>query len=92
MSPSSSPWVFDSTNHSTQTTSDKRSFLVHIPANYNPDIAHAVVLSFHGFESDSIEQEKISGFSEPGLTINGKVKSSLLLPVCTSDYKLGEHI
>lgn len=64
-----SPWKFDSTQHSNQSIKD-RSFYVHIPAAYNPNVAHAVVLSFHGFKGDDVSQEEISGFSQQGLKIN----------------------
>jgi hypothetical protein len=67
-----SPWQFDSTHHSNQTLGD-RSFYVHIPANYNPDTPHAVVLSYHGYKSDDLQQEKCSGFSQAGLKINNVV-------------------
>ncbi|KAJ6534018.1 alpha/beta-hydrolase [Mycena vulgaris] len=68
---SSTSWTFDSTNHSNQTIGD-RSFLVHIPANYNPQTEHAVVLSFHGYGASDAKQEKITGFSKAGNLIDGK--------------------
>lgn len=67
-------WDFDSTGHSNQTLGD-RSFLVHIPADYKSTTKHAMVLSFHGFKGDDLQQEKISQFSEPGLTVNGAVRT-----------------
>jgi poly(3-hydroxybutyrate) depolymerase len=66
-----SPWKFDSTHHSNRTIGD-RSFYVHIPPSYNPNVPHAIVLSFHGFKEDDVKQEKISGFSAPGLKINDR--------------------
>ncbi|KAF7343378.1 hypothetical protein MVEN_01770100 [Mycena venus] len=35
-------------------------------------VPHALVVSFHGFKANDKKQEKISGFSEKGLTLNGK--------------------
>jgi hypothetical protein len=69
-----SPWAFDSTHHSNQTIGD-RAFYVHIPASYNPNVPHAVVLSFHGFKGNDLQQEEISGFSQSGLKINGQVRA-----------------
>ncbi|KAJ7639780.1 alpha/beta-hydrolase [Mycena polygramma] len=65
-----SNWQFDDTNHANVTMGD-RSFLVHLPANYNPTIPHALVVSFHGFKGNDKKQEKITGLSEKGLTLNG---------------------
>jgi hypothetical protein len=73
---SPSPWKFDSTHHSNRTIGD-RSFYVHIPASYDQNVPHAVVLSFHGFKGDDVQQEKISGFSAHGLKINGQVRFML---------------
>ncbi|KZP08298.1 carbohydrate esterase family 1 protein [Athelia psychrophila] len=66
-----SPWAFDSTGHATITLSD-RSFLVHIPANYQANTTHAVVFSFHGYGKNSQNQELITGLSEKGLLLNKK--------------------
>jgi hypothetical protein len=83
-----SSWDFDDTNHANITMGD-RSFLVHIPANYNPTTPHALVLSFHGFKGNAKKQELITGLSEKGLTLNGKVgcrsgglKYKLLITTC----------
>jgi hypothetical protein len=83
-----SSWDFDDTNHANITMGD-RSFLVHIPANYNPTTPHALVLSFHGFKANAKKQELITGLSEKGLTLNGKVgcrsrglKYKLLITTC----------
>jgi poly(3-hydroxybutyrate) depolymerase len=70
-----SPWTFDSTQHSNQTIGD-RAFLVHIPDSYDSSVPHAVVLSYHGFKGNDTQQEEISAFSESGLEINGKVRTS----------------
>lgn len=66
-----SSWDFDDTNHANITMGD-RSFLIHIPTNYNPTTPHALVLSFHGFKANAKKQELITGLSEKGLTLNGK--------------------
>ena len=65
-------WDFDEDNHANITIGD-RSFLVHIPAAYDATSPHAVVLSFHGFKRNDLKQEKVSGLSEKGLKLNGKV-------------------
>jgi hypothetical protein len=72
-----STWEFDSDNHANVTMGD-RSFLVHIPANYNPTTPHALVVSFHGFKGNDKKQEKITGLSEKGLTLNGKVSCGMV--------------
>jgi len=66
-----SSWQFDSTNHA-NVTMGNRSFLVHIPPSYITTTPHALVLSFHGFGEEDLNQEKISGLSQQGLKINGK--------------------
>jgi hypothetical protein len=72
-------WQFDTYNRANVTMGD-RSFLVHIPVSYDVTTPHAMVLSFHGFKRDNVNQEKISGFSDKGIKLNGKVwaDSSLL--------------
>jgi hypothetical protein len=67
-----SPWKFDSTHHSNRSIGD-RSFYVHIPPSYNPNVPHAVVLSYYGYEEDDVIQEKISAFSQQGFLINNQV-------------------
>ncbi|KAJ6631345.1 Alpha/Beta hydrolase protein [Mycena sp. CBHHK59/15] len=64
-------WTFDSNNHLNQTIGN-RSFLVHIPAKYDPNTTHAVVLSFHGYGADDREQEEITGLSKDGNLIDNK--------------------
>ncbi|KAJ6450221.1 hypothetical protein DFH09DRAFT_1066419 [Mycena vulgaris] len=68
---SSTSWTFDSKNHSNQTIGN-RSFLVHVPAKYNPRTAYPVVLSFHGYGESDMTQEKITGLSTDGYLIDGK--------------------
>ncbi|KII85704.1 carbohydrate esterase family 1 protein [Plicaturopsis crispa FD-325 SS-3] len=68
---SQSSWVFDGTGHANRQIGD-RTYLVHIPDDYNSSVAHAVVLSFHGAGGTSAKQELISGFSEPGTKLNNK--------------------
>lgn len=69
-------WKFDDTNHVNMTMGD-RSFLVHIPANYDVNTPHPMVLSFHGFKDNDLKQEEITGLSQKGLTLNNKVSVSL---------------
>lgn len=70
---SDTPWVFDYNDHSDQAIGD-RSFLVHLPQRYNLNTPHPVVLSFHGYGEDDLQQERISGFSKAGNTIDDKVR------------------
>lgn len=65
-------WQFNTSDHANVTVGD-RSFLVHIPVSYDVTTPHAVVLSFHAFKQNDLKQEKLSGFSEKGLELNGKV-------------------
>jgi len=74
-------WKFDANNRA-NVTMDNRSFLVHIPVSYDATTPHAMVLSFHGFKRDNVNQEKISGFSGEGIKLNGKVWGVLIF-VCT---------
>lgn len=67
-------WTFSSTHHSNQTLGD-RTFLVHIPAVYDPNTSHPVVLSYHGAHGTDVHQELLSGFSEKGVKINSKVRT-----------------
>ncbi|KAJ7658944.1 Alpha/Beta hydrolase protein [Mycena rosella] len=66
-----STYTFDDTNHANITMGD-RSFLIHIPANYDATTPHALVVSFHGFKGNAQKQEKITGLSQKGLLLNGK--------------------
>ncbi|KAJ6534019.1 hypothetical protein DFH09DRAFT_1325462 [Mycena vulgaris] len=68
---SSTSWTFDSKDHSNRTIGN-RSFLVHVPAKYDPRTAHPVVLSFHGYGESDKTQEKITGLSTAGYLIDGK--------------------
>lgn len=79
-------WTFNAENHYNHTIGD-RSFLVHIPAKYNFSMTHPVVLSFHGYGEDGLEQERISGFSEEGNLIDGKVGSNRVFGSGFSDLK-----
>jgi polyhydroxybutyrate depolymerase len=40
-----------------------REYLLHLPANYNPNRRYSLVLSFHGHKRTSRYQEELSGFS-----------------------------
>ncbi|KAJ7672119.1 Alpha/Beta hydrolase protein [Mycena rosella] len=82
-------WTFDSSGHSNQTLGN-RSFLVHIPAEYNPTTtpAYPVVLSFHGYGKDDQHQEDITGFSTDGYVIDGK---GIIAVYPLAAYGLGKH-
>jgi hypothetical protein len=84
-----STWKFDSTHHSNRTIGN-RSFYVHIPPSYKSNVAHAVVLSFHGYKGSDLKQEKISSLSNRGLTINGKVGLNIIpcLTYCLTGFDL----
>ncbi|KAJ7056887.1 hypothetical protein C8F01DRAFT_1086582 [Mycena amicta] len=43
-----------------------RTFSVHLPAAYNPNTPHALVVSLHGFKGNALTQERITGLSEAG--------------------------
>ncbi|KAG8862633.1 hypothetical protein FRB96_001192 [Tulasnella sp. 330] len=62
---------FNSSGHATRTLSG-RTYLLHIPANYDSSKTHAVVLSYHGYDGTSAQQEILSQFSDPGVLINGR--------------------
>jgi hypothetical protein len=83
-------WQFDAHNHANITAGD-RSFLVHIPASYDPTTPHAVVLSFHGYKGNDLKQEKISEFSAKGIRLNGKVMARLSLPEMLLTLYSGHH-
>lgn len=76
-------WQFDAENHM-NVTMGNRSFLVHIPADYSATTPHAMVISYHGFKDNDIKQEKITGLSDKGLTLNGRVSKSIRSRSCWS--------
>lgn len=47
----------------TQTNGAKRTYLIHIPSNYNPNTPVPVIFSFHGNNKTSEQQEDLSQFS-----------------------------
>ncbi|KAF5392301.1 hypothetical protein D9757_001384 [Collybiopsis confluens] len=75
-SPSSSDHIFsfDSSKHATRNITDGthagRSYLVHLPTNYDNSKKHAVILSFHGNGGTSAKQEAITQLSNEGMLIN----------------------
>lgn len=44
----------------------KRTFLLHFPSNYNKDVPHGLIFSFHGRGKSSADQESLSKLSESG--------------------------
>ncbi|KAG9022573.1 hypothetical protein FRB95_014581 [Tulasnella sp. JGI-2019a] len=64
--------TFNSAGHATRTLAGNRTYLLHIPTNYNAESAHAVVLSFHGYDGASSTQETLSQFSNRGVLINDR--------------------
>ncbi len=38
-----------------------RTFIVHLPAGYNPSVSYPLILNFHGYGSNALEQELYSG-------------------------------
>lgn len=65
-------WNFSKSGHHNRTL-DGRSFWVHIPDTYNHSVQQPLILSYHGFKGSDIKQERLSGFSDSGISINGKV-------------------
>lgn len=64
--------LYNSTINVTTTVGvHERSYLVHIPKDYDHTVAHPVVLSFHGYGKTAGHQEVASQLSEPNNTING---------------------
>ncbi|KIK62379.1 carbohydrate esterase family 1 protein, partial [Collybiopsis luxurians FD-317 M1] len=65
---------FDTSNHATRKITDGnfegRSYLVHLPANYDNSKKHPVVVSFHGNGGTSAKQEKITQLSDQAMLIN----------------------
>lgn len=39
-----------------------RSFIIHLPKNYQPNVKYPLVMQFHGLQSNAIQQENYSGF------------------------------
>lgn len=75
-------WSFDSHGHANRTMGD-RSFYVHLPESYDTNVPHPLVLSFHAFDNSEAYQERISGFSQDGLEIDGKVRVWFCTPNLT---------
>jgi polyhydroxybutyrate depolymerase len=42
-------------------TVDGRSYRLHVPASYSPNVAAALVVNFHGYDRTAAEQEQYSG-------------------------------
>ena len=54
-----------------QTAGKDRTYLIHIPSNYNPDNSVPLIFSFHGKGGDSKSQEELSQFSNEEWNPNG---------------------
>ncbi|KAI4524225.1 carbohydrate esterase family 1 protein [Schizophyllum commune Tattone D] len=64
--------LYNSTiNVTTHVGDHERTYLVHVPEDYDKDTQHPVVLSFHGYGKTAEHQEVASQLSEPGNKING---------------------
>ena len=64
--------LYNSTiNVTTHVGDHERTYLVHVPEDYDKDTQHPVVLSFHGYGKTAEHQEVASQLSEPGNRING---------------------
>jgi len=50
------------TNRSVASGGSNRSYLLHVPAGYDPAKPAPVVLNFHGFGSDPVQQNAVSAF------------------------------
>ncbi|KAK4686350.1 polyhydroxybutyrate depolymerase, partial [Tremellales sp. Uapishka_1] len=53
------------------TLASGRTYLLHVPADYNASCSHPLVLSFHGADGTSTKQERLSQLSTDGLKIGG---------------------
>lgn len=60
----------DNTSYHTIESSG-REFYVHVPANYTIDAATKVYFSFHGATKNALEQEGLSGLSDPYFNPDG---------------------
>lgn len=47
-----------------------RTYLVHLPANYQADDPHPLIVAYHGAAGDSEGMEGLSGFSNEALNPN----------------------
>ncbi|KAL1745140.1 carbohydrate esterase family 1 protein [Schizophyllum fasciatum] len=68
-------WKFDDDDHYTRNTtinSDDRQYLVHLPDDYNKDVASPVVLAFHGVGSSPESLEAASQLSESRQRLSDK--------------------
>lgn len=59
------------TNISTTSFGVPRSYLLHVPANYNATKPTPLYFSFHGADRNATEQEGLSQFSNPFFNPNG---------------------
>ncbi|TRM58706.1 Alpha/Beta hydrolase protein [Schizophyllum amplum] len=67
-------WDFDHDHHHVQNTTvggEERTYLVHIPENYNHSLSHSLVVSFHGASANMYDQEQASQLSIAGQRLNG---------------------
>ncbi|CZR65631.1 probable poly(3-hydroxybutyrate) depolymerase [Phialocephala subalpina] len=55
----------------TQSDGTGRTYLIHIPSNYDKNTAVPLIFSFHGRTKDSAEQEELSQFSNEAFNPNG---------------------
>jgi poly(3-hydroxybutyrate) depolymerase len=51
----------------TTSKGSKRSFLLHLPTNYNENEAHGLIFSFHGRSGSATGQESLCKLSEPNI-------------------------
>ncbi|KAI4526760.1 alpha/beta-hydrolase [Schizophyllum commune Loenen D] len=68
-------WAFDNSGHFTENTliaGNQRTYLVHVPNDFNNAVPRPLVLSFHGADGTSQHQEDASQLSLPGQTIAGR--------------------
>ncbi|KAL1738216.1 hypothetical protein HDZ31DRAFT_51337, partial [Schizophyllum fasciatum] len=68
-------WAFDNSGHFTEGTvvaGNQRTYLVHIPGDFDNAVPRPLVLSFHGADGTAQHQEEASQLSLPGQTIAGR--------------------
>lgn len=54
----------------TQSNGAKRSYRIHVPANYDKNKAVPLIFSFHGHNKTACGQEELSEFSNPAFNPN----------------------
>jgi poly(3-hydroxybutyrate) depolymerase len=70
--------------HINQTNGTPRTYLIHIPSIYSPNVSAPLILSFHGHGKNASSQEELSQFSNETWNPNGIAVYPQGLKVCLS--------